>query len=44
MNIINIQSITDIVTNSSTEVFIRVKETAINTVKANYKIRYYLGD
>ena len=33
MNIINIQSITDIVTNSSTEVFIRVKETAINTVK-----------
>ena len=32
-NIINIQSITDIVTNSSTEVFIRVKETAINTVK-----------
>lgn len=26
-------SITDIVTNSSTEVFIRVKETAINTVK-----------
>lgn len=33
MNIINIQSITDIVTNSSTEVFIRIKETAINTVK-----------
>ena len=30
---INIQSITDIVTNSSTEVFIRIKETAINTVK-----------
>lgn len=29
----NIQSITDIVTNSSTEVFIRIKETAINTVK-----------
>lgn len=29
----NIQSITDIITNSSTEVFIRVKETAINTVK-----------
>lgn len=33
MNIINIQSITDIVTNSSTEVFIRINETAINTVK-----------
>lgn len=33
MNIINIQSITDIVTNSSTEVFIRIKEIAINTVK-----------
>lgn len=33
MNIINIQSITDIVTNSSTKVFIRIKETAINTVK-----------
>lgn len=33
VDIINIQSITDIVTNSSTEVFIRVKETAINTVK-----------
>lgn len=33
MNIINIQSITDIVTNSNTEVFIRIKETAINTVK-----------
>lgn len=33
MNIINIQSITDIVTNSSIEVFIRIKETAINTVK-----------
>ena len=33
MNIINIQSITDIVTNSSTEVFIRIKETDINTVK-----------
>lgn len=33
MNIINIQSITDIVTNSSTEVFIRVEEAAIDTIK-----------
>lgn len=33
MNITNIQSFTDIVTNSSTEVFVRVKEAAINTIK-----------